>query len=65
MRPRTASRCSPMGRACTRPHSPEAVVDLLSNGQGVFAIAVDQVWSDLEEALPKAEAEPAQAAGGS
>ena len=29
-------------------HSPEAVVDLLKNGQGVFAISLDAVWSDLE-----------------
>jgi DNA-binding transcriptional MerR regulator len=29
-------------------HSPEAVVDLLKKGQGVFAISLDAVWSDLE-----------------
>ena len=29
-------------------HSPEAVVDLLKNGQGVFAISLDAVWNDLE-----------------
>jgi DNA-binding transcriptional MerR regulator len=28
--------------------SPEAVVDLLAKGQGVFALAVDKVWTDLE-----------------
>jgi DNA-binding transcriptional MerR regulator len=33
--------------------SPEAVIDLLSKGQGVFAIAVDKVWTDLEGALAK------------
>ena len=33
--------------------SPEAVVDLLAKGQGVFAIAVDRVWTDLEGALAK------------
>ena len=33
--------------------SPEAVVDLLSRGQGVFAIAVDKVWTDLEGTLAK------------
>jgi hypothetical protein len=33
--------------------SPEAVVDLLSRGQGVFAIAVDKVWMDLEGTLAK------------
>jgi len=33
--------------------SPEAVVDLLSKGQGVFAIAVDKVATDLEGSLIK------------
>ena len=33
--------------------SPEAVVDLLSKGQGVFAIAVDKVATDLEGSLSK------------
>jgi len=33
--------------------SPEAVVDLLAKGQGVFAIAVDKVWTELEGALNK------------
>ena len=33
--------------------SPGEVVDLLAKGQGVFAIAVDQVWSDLEGTLTK------------
>lgn len=33
--------------------SPEAIVDLLSRGQGVFAIAVDKVWTDLEGTLAK------------
>jgi len=33
--------------------SPDAVVDLLAQGQGVFAIAVDKVWMDLEGALTK------------
>jgi DNA-binding transcriptional MerR regulator len=34
--------------------SPEAVIDLLAKGQGVFAIAVDKVWTDLEGSLAKA-----------
>jgi DNA-binding transcriptional MerR regulator len=34
--------------------SPEAVVDLLARGQGVFAIAVDKVWTELEGTLEKA-----------
>jgi DNA-binding transcriptional MerR regulator len=48
------------------PESPEAVIDLLSQGQGVFAIAVDKVWTDLEGSLAKAR-RPARrrAAGGS
>jgi DNA-binding transcriptional MerR regulator len=33
--------------------SPDAVVDLLAQGQGVFAIAVDKVWTDLEVSLAK------------
>ena len=33
--------------------SPDAVIDLLAKGQGVFAIAVDRVWSDLEGAIGK------------
>jgi DNA-binding transcriptional MerR regulator len=35
--------------------SPEAVVDLLSKGQGVFAIAINQVWDDLEGSLAKSQ----------
>jgi len=42
------------GRRIYTPESPEAVVDLLSKGQGVFAIAVDKVWTDLEGSLAKA-----------
>jgi hypothetical protein len=41
------------------------VVDLLRNGQGVFAIAVDKVWSDLEIIVGKAAKKPRAAAGGS
>ncbi len=33
--------------------SPGAVVDLLAKGQGVFAIAVDRVWTDLEGTLAR------------
>jgi DNA-binding transcriptional MerR regulator len=33
--------------------SPEAVVDLLAKGQGVFALAVDKVWMDLEGTIAK------------
>jgi DNA-binding transcriptional MerR regulator len=41
------------GRRIYTPESPEAVVDLISKGQGVFAIAVDKVWTDLEGSLAK------------
>ena len=47
--------------------SPEAVVDLLASGQGVFAIAVDRVWTELEGTLAKSagkKARGARAAGG-
>jgi DNA-binding transcriptional MerR regulator len=44
--------------------TPEAVVDLLAQGQGVFAIAVDKVWSDLEGSLQKPKAGRRKAAGG-
>jgi DNA-binding transcriptional MerR regulator len=33
--------------------SPDEVVDLLAKGQGVFAIAVDKVWTDLEGSLAR------------
>lgn len=39
--------------------SPEAVVDLLRNGQGVFAIALDRVWDDLEGSIASVN-EPAR-----
>ena len=42
--------------------SPEAVVDLLNQGQGVFAIAIDKVWTDLEGTLTKRRP-PARGAG--
>jgi DNA-binding transcriptional MerR regulator len=46
--------------------SPEAVVDLLAKGQGVFAIAIDKVWTDLEGSLAgrKGAATGAARAGG-
>jgi DNA-binding transcriptional MerR regulator len=40
------------GQGVYEAHSPEAVVDLLRSGQGVFAIAIDRVWDDLENAVP-------------
>ncbi|HZD81039.1 MAG TPA: MerR family transcriptional regulator [Actinomycetota bacterium] len=47
--------------------SPEAVVDLLAKGQGVFAIAVDRVWTELEGSLAKSDKKrgrPVARAGG-
>jgi len=44
-------------------HSPEAVVDLLAKGQGVFALAVDRVWTDLEGTLAKSSRRASKAAG--
>jgi DNA-binding transcriptional MerR regulator len=52
------------GQGIYEAHSPEAVVDLLKMGQGVFAIAVDRVWDDLEGSLGRRKAGRA-AAGGS
>jgi hypothetical protein len=45
-------------------HSPEAVIDLLQQGQGVFAIAVDKVWDDLEERVAAKPSRKARAASG-
>jgi DNA-binding transcriptional MerR regulator len=54
------------GNRIYAPESPEAVIDLLSKGQGVFAIAVDKVVSDLEGTLAKTQkrSRPATRAGG-
>jgi DNA-binding transcriptional MerR regulator len=52
------------GKRVYEADSPEAVIDLLSKGQGVFAIAVDKVWTDLEGTLSKKKGARA-AAGGS
>jgi DNA-binding transcriptional MerR regulator len=48
------------------PESPDAVIDLLAKGQGVFAIAIDKVASDLEGSLARTQkrARPAARAGG-
>ena len=43
------------GRGVYEADSPEAVIDLLRQGQGVFAIAVDRVWEDVENDLSKAK----------
>ena len=52
------------GKGVYQAHSKEAVIDLLKKGQGVFAIAVDKVWSDLEISLAKKKGGRAAAAGG-
>lgn len=55
------------GNGVYEAHSPEAVVDLLKNGQGVFAISLDAVWSDLESDVDAAATPKTRrtAAGGS
>jgi DNA-binding transcriptional MerR regulator len=52
-RPLTGVTLMSDGRGVYEAHSPEAVIDLLQSGQGVFAIAIDRVWSDVERAVPK------------
>ncbi len=36
------------GNGVYEAHSPGAVIDLLKNGQGVFAISLDAVWNDVQ-----------------
>ena len=43
-------------------NSPDEVIDLLQRGQGVFALAVDKVWSDVEGSV-KRTARAARAGG--
>ena len=43
--------------------SPDEVIDLLQKGQGVFAIAMDKVWSDVEGSVRKQTARAARAGG--
>jgi DNA-binding transcriptional MerR regulator len=35
--------------------SPEEIIDLLQQGQGVFAIALDKVWDELSESVKRME----------
>ena len=51
------------GQGVYEAHSPEAVIDLLNKGQGVFAIALDKVWTELEGTVGKRRARAAS--GGS
>ena len=53
------------GKGVYQADSPDAVVDLLRNGQGVFAIAVDKVWNDLEITVARSAKKGRAAAGGS
>ncbi len=41
------------GKGVYEAHSPQELVDLVRQGQGVFAIAVDRVWEDVERDLTK------------
>ncbi|MGH2685061.1 MAG: MerR family transcriptional regulator [Actinomycetota bacterium] len=43
--------------------SPDEVIDLLQRGQGVFAIAVDKVWSDVEGSVKRTARAAARAGG--
>lgn len=51
------------GRKVYAEASPDALLDLLRNGQGVFAIAVDRVRTDLEKDLNKGRKKVARAGG--
>ena len=51
------------GKGVYQAHSPEAVIDLLNRGQGVFAIAVDKVWTDLEGTLERLRAKKPRRGG--
>lgn len=41
---------------------PEVLLDLLRKGQGVFALAVDKVWTDLEKSVNKSRKQAAKLA---
>jgi DNA-binding transcriptional MerR regulator len=43
--------------------SPDEVMDLLQRGQGVFGIAVDKVWTDVEGSVRKTTRAAARAGG--
>jgi DNA-binding transcriptional MerR regulator len=42
----------------------DEIIDLLKQGQGVFAIAVDKVWEDLSNTLAKKKQSPPRALAG-
>jgi len=52
------------GNGVYEAHSPDAVVDLLKNGQGVFAISLDAVYSDLEDSVASTSKPRARRAAG-
>ncbi|HYJ60134.1 MAG TPA: MerR family transcriptional regulator [Actinomycetota bacterium] len=64
-RPLTGVTLMSDGSGVYEAHSPEAVVDLLRQGQGVFAIAVDRVAADVEDAVSKASRPSRRVAAGS
>jgi hypothetical protein len=43
--------------------SPDEVMDLLQRGQGVFGIAVDKVWNDVEGSVRRTTKAAARAGG--
>jgi len=49
------------GNRIYAPESPDAVIDLISRGQGVFAIALDKVRDDLSNSLAKGAGQAARA----
>ena len=49
------------GNRIYAPESPDAVIDLISKGQGVFAIALDKVRDDLSNSLAKGARQAARA----
>ena len=63
-RPVTGVTLMSDGKGVYEADSPEAVVDLLRQGQGVFAIAIDRVWEDMESAIAKRSGTRRRAASG-
>jgi DNA-binding transcriptional MerR regulator len=62
-RPLTEVTLMSDGQGVYEAHSPDAVIDLLRQGQGVFAIALDRVWDDLERAVRSPRKKRAATAG--
>jgi len=51
------------GKRIYAAESPDEVMDVLQRGQGVFAIAVDKVWTDVEGSLKRTMKTAARAGG--